>query len=67
VGSRAQGYYSNAAACEHSAAKSTDPEVQDAYRAMIRCWLELARRAEWLDAREAGAVSSAAVAAATAP
>ncbi len=50
---RVQDYYASAAQCERRAALVRDPEVQAVYRAMIRCWLDLARRAEWLEQREA--------------
>jgi len=52
MGSRVQEYRANAAACERYAARSTDPEVHAVYRGMIRCWLDLASRAEWLEARQ---------------
>lgn len=52
MGLRVAEYNAYAAECERRAARTADPEVRAVYRAMIRCWLELASRAEWLDARE---------------
>ncbi len=52
MASRVHQYLACAAECERRAARATDPEVHAAYRAMIRCWLELANRAEWLELRE---------------
>ncbi len=67
MGRRVQEYQAHAAECERRAARASDPEVQAAYRAMIRCWLDLARRAEWLESREAMVVSTVIVVGAAIP